>query len=133
VLGDLLPVEEALASSAHLLLFDPSFDYRLVNERINVLLLRQRLNEQERRGIIETARVIKPKIKCVTFGSDGREVELDGGVAVERLDGPAALVKTIGRMLRQIFRSRLELSFHCVDKMPQSRNVDIDAIPPHAC
>jgi hypothetical protein len=69
----------------------------------------------------------------VTFGSDGREVELDGGVAVERLDGPAALVKTIGRTLRQIFRSRLELSFHCVDKMPQSRNVDIDGIPPHAC
>jgi hypothetical protein len=97
VLGDLLPVEEAVAHTDHF------FDYRLVTERINGLLLCQSLNEQERSGIIETARVIKPKIKCVTFGPDGREVELDRGAAVERLDGPATLVKTIARMLRQIF------------------------------
>jgi hypothetical protein len=31
------------------------------------------------------------------------------------------------------YSSRLELSFQCVDKMPQSRNVDINGIPPHAC
>ena len=71
----------------------------LVYERINVLLLCQSLNEVERGSIRETARAIKPEIKCVTFGYDGHEVVSDGGVAFERLDGPATLVKTIGRIL----------------------------------
>ena len=71
----------------------------LVNERINVLLLCQSLSDEDRRSILETAVAIKPEIKCVTFGYGGHEVVSDGGVAFERLDGPATLVKTIGRIL----------------------------------
>jgi DNA-binding response OmpR family regulator len=71
----------------------------LVNERINVLLLCQSLSEEDRRSILETARAIRSEIKCVTFGYDGREVDLDGQMVFERLDGPALLVKTIGRIV----------------------------------
>jgi DNA-binding response OmpR family regulator len=70
----------------------------LVNERINVLLLCQSVSDEDRLSILETARAIKPEIRCVTLGYDGREVDLDGQMAFERLDGPA-LVKTIGRIL----------------------------------
>ncbi len=71
----------------------------LVNERINVLLLCQSRPEYDRRAILETARVIKPQIKSVVFGFDGREVELSSGADFERLDGPATLVKTMDRIL----------------------------------
>ena len=72
----------------------------LVNERINVLLLCHSLYEQERRSILETARAVKPDVKTLVFGFDGREVELNGAGTFERLDGPAALVNSIGRILR---------------------------------
>jgi DNA-binding response OmpR family regulator len=71
----------------------------LVNERIDVLLLCQSLYEVERRSILETARAIKPDVMSVVFGFDGREVELNGGGTFERLDGPGALVNSIGRIL----------------------------------
>jgi len=37
----------------------------VVNERIDVLLLCQCLSDEERRGIVETARAVKPEIECV--------------------------------------------------------------------
>jgi DNA-binding NtrC family response regulator len=58
----------------------------LVNERINVLLLCQSLPEYDRRAILETAHAIKPQIKSLVFGFDGREVELIGEADFERLD-----------------------------------------------
>jgi hypothetical protein len=57
------------------------------------------LSEEDPRSILETARAIRSEIKCVTFGYDGREVDLDGQIVFERLDGPALLVKTIGRIV----------------------------------
>src|SRR5271170_6241758 len=57
----------------------------LVNERINVLLLCQSLSDEERRSIAETARAVKPEIKCMTFGYDGREIEPVGGVPLAGL------------------------------------------------
>ena len=72
----------------------------LVNERINVLLLCHSLYEVERRSILEAARAIKPDVKSVVFGFDGREVELNGGGTFERLNGPDALVNSIGRILQ---------------------------------
>jgi DNA-binding response OmpR family regulator len=65
----------------------------LVNERINVLLLCQSVSDEDRRSILETARAIKPEIRCVTLGYDGCEIVSDGGVAFEKLDGPATLMK----------------------------------------
>ena len=50
----------------------------VVNERIDVLLLCQSLSDEERRGIVETARAVKPEIECVTFGYDGCEIEPSG-------------------------------------------------------
>jgi hypothetical protein len=71
----------------------------LVNERINVLLLCQTVGDEIRRRILETARAVKPEIKCVVFRFDGCQIEVDGKVAFETLDGPATFVKTIGRIL----------------------------------
>jgi DNA-binding NtrC family response regulator len=71
----------------------------LVNERINVLLLCQSVSDEDRRRIVETAHAIKPEIRCVTLAYDGSAVDLDGQMAFERLDGPAMLVETIGRIL----------------------------------
>jgi hypothetical protein len=57
----------------------------LVDEQIDVLLLCQSLSDEERRGIVETACAVKPEIKCVTIGYDGREIEPTGGVALAGL------------------------------------------------
>jgi DNA-binding response OmpR family regulator len=72
----------------------------LVNRRINVLLLDQSLTEVERRSILRTARAIKPDVKIVVFGFDGREDELTGGVTFERLDGPDTTCETISRIVQ---------------------------------
>jgi hypothetical protein len=50
----------------------------LVNQQIDVLLLCQRLRDEERRGILETAHAITPETKCAIFGYDGREVAVNG-------------------------------------------------------
>ena len=73
----------------------------LVNERINVLLLCQSLNEVERGSIIETTRAIKSEIKCVVFECDGRELMLDGRATFEKIDGSGTLVNSIGRIILQ--------------------------------
>ena len=73
----------------------------LVNERINVLLLCQSLYDVERGSIIETARAIKPKIKCVICECDGRELMSDGRATFEKIDGSGTLVNSIGRMILQ--------------------------------
>jgi hypothetical protein len=58
----------------------------LVNEPINVLLLCQSLSDEERRGIVETARAVKPEIECVTLGYGGCEIGPGGRAALAGLN-----------------------------------------------
>src|SRR5580698_8399258 len=71
----------------------------LADEEIDILLLCQTLSDEERRGILETAHVIRPDIKCAIFGYCGREVSLDDEKRVEKLDGPNTLIAALDRIL----------------------------------
>ena len=71
----------------------------MMNHLIDLLLLCQSLNEDERRGILETAYALQPDIRCASLTYDGRELEMDGARARQPLDGPTGLLLAIGKML----------------------------------
>lgn len=71
----------------------------LMNHPIDLLLLCQTLNEEERRGILETAHALQPDIKCASLTYNGRELEVDGIGVRHPLDGPPGFLSAIGRML----------------------------------
>jgi hypothetical protein len=82
----------------------------LMNQQIDVLLLCQSLSDEERRGILETARASRPYTKCTIFGYDGREVAVDGADVVEKVEGPSTLIGAIGRILESNATSQSQVS-----------------------
>jgi hypothetical protein len=56
------------------------------------------LNDEERRGIVETVHALHPEMTCVDLGYDGRQFATNGGEVLECLDGPA-LLRAIGKLL----------------------------------
>ena len=64
----------------------------LMNHEIDVLVLCQSLNEEERRGILVTAHALQPGIKCATLTYIGADLEVDGVDVCHRLDGPRGLL-----------------------------------------
>jgi DNA-binding response OmpR family regulator len=71
----------------------------LLNQQIDVLLLCHSLHDDERRGILETARAITQDVKCVILHYDGRAVPMEDAEVVEGLEGPNTLLRAIGKLL----------------------------------
>jgi hypothetical protein len=71
----------------------------LLNQQIDVLLLCHSLHDDERRGILETARAITPNVKCVILDYDGGAVPIKDAELVEGLEGPNTLLRAIGKLL----------------------------------
>jgi DNA-binding NtrC family response regulator len=71
----------------------------LMDHPIDVLVLCQSLNEEERRGILETAHALQPDVECAALTYNGRELELDGARVRQSPDGPTGLLLAIGKML----------------------------------
>lgn len=80
----------------------------LMNQVIDVFILCQTLNEEERRGILETAHALQPEVKCASLGFDGGELMLDGVDMHQQLDGPPGLLLAIGRMLTRKESGQME-------------------------
>jgi DNA-binding response OmpR family regulator len=113
--------EELLVTTRHLILEKAGYEVFsatqfadamlvLMNQQIDVLLLCQSLNDEELRGMSETACAVKPETKCAVLGFDGRDIALDGVEVLERLGGPPALLKAIGRILRDEASSQTNAS-----------------------
>ena len=73
----------------------------LMTEQVDVLLLCQSLADEDRRGILETARAVQPEIKCALLDFEEREDSIEGVDLVRGLAGPTVLLNTIGRLLAQ--------------------------------
>jgi DNA-binding response OmpR family regulator len=71
----------------------------LMNHQIDVLVLCQSLNQEERRGILETAHALQADIKCAALTYTGPDLEVDDVGVCQRLDGPRGLLLAIGKML----------------------------------
>jgi hypothetical protein len=71
----------------------------LLNQQIDVLLLCHSLRDDERRGVLETARAITEDVKCVILHYDGLAVPVEDAEVVEGLEGPSTLLSAIGKLL----------------------------------
>jgi hypothetical protein len=59
----------------------------LMNHQIDFVVLCQSLKDEERRGILETARALQPEIKCAGLDFEEREVKLNGVDLIQGLEG----------------------------------------------
>jgi DNA-binding NtrC family response regulator len=75
----------------------------LVNQQFDLLVLCQSLNQEERRGMLESARAINPGLKCVVLQFTGSHEKIANEVTVEGLRGPTNLIESIHRMLEPRF------------------------------
>jgi hypothetical protein len=71
----------------------------LLNQQIDVLVLCHSLHDDERRGVLETAHAITEDVKCVILHYDRLPVPVEDCEVVERLEGPTALLRAIGKLL----------------------------------
>jgi DNA-binding NtrC family response regulator len=71
----------------------------LMNHEIDVLVLCQSVDDCERRSILETARTLQPKIKCVSLSLGGNDIAMDGVYNQHWSMNPPALLAAIGQML----------------------------------
>jgi DNA-binding response OmpR family regulator len=79
----------------------PNAMLMLMNHQIDIIVLCQSLKDEERRGILETARALQPEIKCAVVDFEGREAPIEGVALIEGLVGPSTLLNTIGSILTQ--------------------------------
>jgi hypothetical protein len=73
----------------------------LINHQIDIVVLCQSLKDEERRGILETARALQPEIKCAVLNFEELEGKLNGVDLIQGLEGPTALLSAIGKLLTQ--------------------------------
>jgi hypothetical protein len=73
----------------------------LVNHQIDLCVLCQSLKDEERRGILETARALQPECKCVVLDFGASEVAIEGVDLIRGLAGPSTLLHAIGKVLTQ--------------------------------
>jgi hypothetical protein len=71
----------------------------LMNHQIDIVVLCQSLKDEERRGILETARAIQPDIKCLILDFAQNQAPLEGADLVHGLPGPSTLLNTVGKLL----------------------------------
>jgi CheY-like chemotaxis protein len=79
----------------------PNAMLMLMNHQIDIIVLCQSLKDEERRGILETARTLQPEIKRAVVDFEGREAPIEGVALIEGLVGPSTLLNTIGSILTQ--------------------------------
>ena len=73
----------------------------LMNHQIDIVVLCQSLKDEERRGILETARALQPEIKCAVLDFEEREAMVSGVDLIQGLAGPTTLLNAIGKLLTQ--------------------------------
>ena len=73
----------------------------LMNHQIDVLVLCQSLDDNDRASILRVAHLLQPEIKCASLSFDGREVAIDDAETHRGLSGPPSLLAAIGQMLQQ--------------------------------
>ena len=73
----------------------------LMNHEIDLLVLCQSVDEYERRSILETARTLQPKVKCVSLSLGGNDNAMDGVYARQWSMNPPALLAAIGQILQE--------------------------------
>jgi hypothetical protein len=71
----------------------------LMNHQIDLCVLCQTLTDEERRGILETARALRPEIKCVVLDFGEGENAMEGVDLIQGLVGPSTLLSTVGQLL----------------------------------
>jgi two-component SAPR family response regulator len=82
----------------------------LMNHQIDIVVLCQSLKDEERRGILETARALQPEIKCAVLDFEEREFKLNGVDLIQGLEGPTALLSAIGKLLTQKVTAQTQAS-----------------------
>ena len=73
----------------------------LMNHQIDVLVLCQSLDDNDRASILRVAHLLQPEIKCASLSFDGREVAIEDAETHWGLNGPPSLLAAIGQMLQQ--------------------------------
>ena len=68
----------------------------LMNHQIDVLVLCQSLDDNDRASILRVAHLLQPEIKCASLSFDGREVAIDDAETHRGLSGPPSLLAAIG-------------------------------------
>ena len=71
----------------------------LLNQQLDLLILCQSLNEEERRGMLESAHAINPELKCVVLQFTAGHQKIANEETLEGLRGPTNLIESIRRML----------------------------------
>jgi DNA-binding NtrC family response regulator len=72
----------------------------LLNQQFDLLILCQSLNEDERRGMLESAHAINPELKCVVLQFTGGHERIANEETLEGLRGPTNLIDSIHRLLQ---------------------------------
>src|SRR5258707_2842557 len=73
----------------------------LMHHQIDACVLCQSLTDEERRGILETARALQPEIKCAVLDFSESEVAIEGVDLIRGLVGPSTLLNAVGKLLTQ--------------------------------
>lgn len=71
----------------------------LLNQQLDLLILCQSLNQEERRGMLESAYAISPELKCAVLQFTGGHERIANEETLEGLRGPTNLIESIRRML----------------------------------
>jgi two-component SAPR family response regulator len=77
----------------------------VLNQQLDLLILCQSLNEEERRGMLESAYAINPQLKCAVLQFTGGHEKIANEETLEGLRGPTNLIESIRRMLNPGFTS----------------------------
>jgi hypothetical protein len=72
----------------------------LLNQQFDLLILCQSLNEEERRGMLESAHAINPELKCAVLQFTVGHERIANEETLEGLRGPTNLIESIHRMLQ---------------------------------
>lgn len=73
----------------------------LMNHEVDLLVLCQSVNDWERRSVLETARTLQPKVKCMSFGLGETSNAVDGVCTQVWPMNPPALLAAIGQILQE--------------------------------
>jgi DNA-binding response OmpR family regulator len=76
----------------------------LMHHQIDACVLCQSLTDEERRGILETARALQSEIRCAVLDFAESEVAIEGVDLIRGLVGPSSLLNTVGKLLTQSLR-----------------------------
>ena len=73
----------------------------LMHHQIDICVLCQSLTDEQRRGILETARALQPEIKCAVIDFEESEAKIGGAELIRGLAGPSTLLNAVGKLVTQ--------------------------------